>query len=142
MLRCRRWKILGHIFVDTGFIESRIFSACIREELAVNHLARTLALSLEDATVFPFSETRGSRELLLKLVRMAFVSYQNYLVPLDNTLCLTACLNLMLASIIALSDFSHWFLASCVRLDFNSALYVEFPFRGIIEQVINICMSM
>lgn len=82
---------MGRVFVNTDVLETGAFPA--GKELPANYLAGRLSLSLEEETLLLFSETRGNRELLLKLVWMSFLSEQNCLVllTLDNTFCLTAC---------------------------------------------------
>lgn len=48
---------MGHIFVDTSVKESVIFPGGSREEWAATHLARRLALSMEEEIVIPFPVT-------------------------------------------------------------------------------------
>lgn len=64
---------MRHIFVDTTVVYAELFQDWLRQELAVNHSVRRLDLSLKEEVVISFSETR---DFILMLVRMAFVSDQ------------------------------------------------------------------
>lgn len=45
----------GRISMDTGVMKGGVFPDEFREQLAANHLARWLVLSLKEDTLFPFS---------------------------------------------------------------------------------------